>query len=180
MREDIPEWLGKPPMRGSTQWDTWLQKWREYARTVLKDTAADDPDFDFGLLSVEERWQVDLMLTIRDGVELGKQGSVLPSIPESRKTTDLKFANVIAWQVGRSISKEKNPELEGAELLAEAWAEKHTNPKRRRLSHGIRYGFLAGLGGEAAMPAWSTPDYVTAYEAAWNMGNAIAIEADPR
>ncbi len=180
MREDLPEWLGKPPLRGSDQWNVWLQKWREYARLVLKDSAADDPDLDFGLLSVEERWQVTLTLSIRDGVELGKQGSVIPSIPESRKTTDLKFANIVAWQVGRSVSKEKNSELDNVEPLAETWVEKHTNPKRRRLAHGIRYGFLAGLGGEAAMPAWSTPDYVTAYEAAWNLGNAIAIEADPR
>ena len=180
MREDLPEWLGKPPIRGSAQWDSWLQKWREYARVVLKDSAADDPDFDFGLLSEQERWQVTLMLTIRDGVELGKQGTVVPFIPESRKTTDLKFSNIVAWQVGRSVSKEKNSELQGIEQSAEAWVEKHINAKRRRLAHGIRYGFLAGLGGEAAMPAWSTPDYVAAYEAAWNMGNAIAIEADPR
>ena len=43
-----------------------------------------------------------------------------------------------------------------------------------------RYGFIAGLGGEAAAPAWSSPDYVAAYEASWELGNALAIETDPR
>ena len=91
------------------------------------------------------------------------------------------FAGVIAWQVGRSVSHvAKDGQMEAAELGVEEWATKHTNPKRRRLAHGIRYGFIAGLGGEAALPAWSSPDYVAAYEAAWNLGNAIAIEADPR
>ena len=180
MREDIPEWLGKPPVRGTAKWDSWLQKWREYARTVLKDSAADDPDFDFGLLSTEERWNVGLMLNIRDGIELGKLGAVAP-VPTTRKTSDLGFAGVIAWQVGRSVSHvAKDGQMEAAELGVEEWATKHTNPKRRRLAHGIRYGFIAGLGGEAALPAWSSPDYVAAYEAAWNLGNAIAIEADPR
>ena len=57
MREDIPEWLGKPPRRGTDAWEAWLAKWRAYARAELKDTAADDPEFDFGLLTMEERWQ---------------------------------------------------------------------------------------------------------------------------
>jgi hypothetical protein len=60
------------------------------------------------------------------------------------------------------------------------WSNARENPRRRRISHGIRYGFIAGLGGEPASPAWSSPDYVAAYEAAWELGNAIAIEADPR
>jgi len=60
MREDIPEWLGKPPRRGTEAWDAWLAKWRAYARAELKDAAADDPEFDFGLLTMEERWQVAL------------------------------------------------------------------------------------------------------------------------
>ena len=44
----------------------------------------------------------------------------------------------------------------------------------------IYYGFIAGLGGEAAAPAWYSPDYVAAYEASWELGNALAIETDPR
>jgi len=57
---------------------------------------------------------------------------------------------------------------------------KRLTPRRRRIAHGIRYGFLAGLGGEPAEPAWSSADYIAAYEAAWNVGNALAIDSDPR
>ena len=53
MRDDIPEWLGKPPLRGTDEWTAWLEKWRNYARAELRDSAADDPDFDFGLLTTE-------------------------------------------------------------------------------------------------------------------------------
>jgi hypothetical protein len=85
MREDLPDWLGKPPLRGTEQWDTWLSKWRQYARTELRDTAADDPDFDFGLLTVDERWRVALQLQIRAQIEAGRQnGPVPPSLALGR------------------------------------------------------------------------------------------------
>ena len=58
MREDLPDWLGKPPLRGTDEWKVWLAKWRRYAKAELRDSAADDPDYDYGLLTVEERWQV--------------------------------------------------------------------------------------------------------------------------
>ena len=43
-----------------------------------------------------------------------------------------------------------------------------------------RYGFLAGIGGEPAAPGNSEEEYIAAYEAAWETGNALAIENDPR
>jgi hypothetical protein len=58
MREDLPDWLGKPPLRGTDEWKVWLAKWRRYAKAELRDTAADDPDYDYGLLTVEERLEV--------------------------------------------------------------------------------------------------------------------------
>jgi hypothetical protein len=65
MREDLPDWLGKPPLRGTDEWKVWLAKWRRYAKAELRDTAADDPDYDYGLLTVEERWQVALRLQVK-------------------------------------------------------------------------------------------------------------------
>jgi hypothetical protein len=79
--------------------------------------------------------------------------------------------------VGRSTRTE---DLDIDTTSLEQWVAKRINARRQRIAHGIRYGFLAGLGAEAAAPSWSTPDYVAAYEAAWEMGNCIAIETDPR
>jgi hypothetical protein len=84
---------------------------------------------------------------------------------------------VVAWQVGRSVV---SPIPDEAFSAALEWSNARENPRRRRISHAIRYGFIAGLGGEAAAPAWSSPDYVAAYEASWELGNALAIETDPR
>jgi hypothetical protein len=176
MREDIPEWLGKPPVRGSIEWEAWLEKWRDYARRELKDSAADDPDFDFGLLSVEERWRVALMLNIKEKINAGRNGES-PQLPSGRATSDLAHASLVAWQVGRSI---RSNEVDATSTEVDEWIAKRMNPKRRRLAHGIRYGFLDGLGSEAIAPSWSSPDYVAAYEAAWLIGNSIAIESDPR
>ena len=39
---------------------------------------------------------------------------------------------------------------------------------------------LAGIGGEPAAPGNSEEEYIAAYEAAWETGNALAIENDPR
>ncbi|MDP5019365.1 MAG: hypothetical protein NWP71_01470, partial [Opitutales bacterium] len=71
MREDIPEWLGKPPLRGTDQWEAWLTKWRRYAKVELRDAAADDPEYDFGLLTPEERWRVALALQVKAQIEAG-------------------------------------------------------------------------------------------------------------
>ena len=178
MREDIPEWLGKPPIRGSEKWASWLAQWRQYAKTQLKDAAADDPDYDFGLLSPEERWRVALRLLIQAKIEAGRQDEPLPKATlEARKVSDLDHAGVVAWQVGRSVV---SPIPDEAFTLALDWSNTRETPRRRRISHGIRYGLIAGLGGEPTSPAWSSPDYVAAYEAAWELGNALAIENDPR
>jgi hypothetical protein len=178
MREDLPDWLGKPPLRGTDQWDTWLTKWRQYARIELRDSAADDPDFDFGLLTVDERWRVALQLQVRAQIEAGRQNGPVPlSLALGRRVSDLDHAGVVAWQVGRSVVQ---PIPDAGFTSALDWSNARENPRRRRISHGIRYGFIAGLGGEPASPAWSSPDYVAAYEAAWELGNAIAIEGDPR
>jgi hypothetical protein len=176
MREDIPEWLGKPPIRGSSEWGGWLEKWRDYARRDLKDSAADDPDFDFGLLSEEERWRVALRLNIKEKINAGRNGDGL-HLPTGRATSDLAHAGLVAWQVGRSIRSNQADNLTNE---VDEWIAKRMNPKRRRLAHGIRYGFLDGLGSEAMAPSWSSPDYVSAYEAAWSIGNDIALESDPR
>lgn len=178
MREDFPAWLGKPPRRGTDAWEAWLQKWRTYARLELKDTAADDPEFDFGLLSVEERWLVALSLEIRKHLALGQAGERCPWLEiRPRAITDQLHAAIVAWQVGWSVH---STEADAQTEAAEAWVTLRTNPRRRKIAHGIRYGFLAGLGGEAAAPTWSTPDYVAAYEAAWAAGNDLAISQDPR
>ena len=78
MRDDIPEWLGKPPLRGTDEWAAWLEKWRSYARAELRDTAADDPDFDFGLLTTEERWRVILKLEVQRQFAQGMAGGPRP------------------------------------------------------------------------------------------------------
>jgi len=39
---------------------------------------------------------------------------------------------------------------------------------------------LAGIGGEPAAPGNPEEEYIAAYEAAWETGNALAIENDPR
>jgi hypothetical protein len=176
MREDIPEWLGKPPLRGTEEWEAWLAKWRQYARVELRDQAADDPDFDFGLLSTEERWRVALRLEIREQFLAGRQGGRTPMI-KGKRISDIHHAGIIAWMVGHSML---NPLPDDQFVAIAEWATSRENPTRRRLAHGVRYGFLDGLGGEAAAPSWSTPDYVAAYEAAWEVGNSIAIENDPR
>jgi hypothetical protein len=178
MREDIPEWLGKPPIRGSEKWAGWLAQWRQYAKTELKDEAADDPDYDFGLLNQEERWRVALRLLVQARIEAGRRDEPLPKgILSVRKVSDLDHAGVVAWQVGRSVV---SPIPDEPFTLALDWSNARETPRRRRISHGIRYGFIAGLGGEPTSPAWSSPDYVASYEAAWELGNALAIESDPR
>lgn len=178
MREDLPDWLGKPPLRGTDQWAAWLDKWRQYAKTVLRDRAADDPDYDYGLLSVEERWRVALRLQVQAQIDAGRQNApIASSLVPGRKVSDLDHAGVVAWQVGRSVV---SPIPDAAFTAALEWSNARENPRRRRISHAIRYGFIAGLGGEAAAPAWSSPDYVAAYEASWELGNALAIETDPR
>ena len=178
MREDIPEWLGKPPLRGTDQWEVWLTKWRRYAKVELRDAAADDPEYDFGLLTPEERWRVALALQVKAQIEDGRLNAPVPmSLALGRKVSDLDHAGVVAWQVGRSVV---SPIPDAAFTAALEWSNARENPRRRRISHAIRYGFIAGLGGEAAAPAWSSPDYVAAYEASWELGNALAIETDPR
>jgi hypothetical protein len=176
MREDFPDWLGKPPRRGTEAWGLWLEKWRAYARTVLKDSAADDPEFDFGLLSADERQRVAVALEVQRHIEIGRAGGPCPFLP-LRGISDLFHASVVAWQVGRSVY---STESDTRTLYVEAWVAKHQKPRRRELAHAIRYGFLAGLGAEAAAPGLTTIDYIGAYEAAWRAGNALAIEADPR
>ena len=79
MREDLPDWLGKPPLRGTDQWAAWLDKWRQYAKTVLRDRAADDPDYDYGLLSVEERCRVALRLQVQAQIDAGRQNAPIAS-----------------------------------------------------------------------------------------------------
>ncbi len=178
MRDDIPEWLGKPPLRGTDQWVAWLAKWRRYAKLELRDSAADDPDYDFGLLTTEERWRVALGLKIQEHILAGREGAPVPgTLVSGRKVSDLDHAGVVAWQVGRSF---RQPIPDEGFARALEWSNTRENPRRRRISHAIRYGFIAGLGAEPAAPAWSSPDYVAAYEAAWEQGNALAIETDPR
>ena len=175
MREDIPEWLGKPPRRGTAEWERWLAQWRRYAKEALRDEAADDPDYDFGLLTPEERWRVSLRQEILRRIAEGRAGSPAP-LDVRRRITDIAHAAVVAWQVGRSTRHSPDDERH---LEAEAWVTDRSNP-RRRIAHAVRYGFLAGLGGEACSPLWNAPDYVSAYEAAWESGIDLAIENDPR
>lgn len=176
MREDIPEWLGKPPLRGTDQWEAWLAKWRRYAKLELKDAAADDPDYDFGLLTPEERWRVSLRQEILRRIAEGRAGSPAP-LDVRRRIPDIAHAAVVAWQVGRST---RHPPDDERYLEAEAWVTDRSSPRRRRIAHAVRYGFLAGLGGEPCSPLWNAPDYVSAYEAAWESGIDLAIENDPR
>ena len=176
MREDIPEWLGKPPRRGTAEWDRWLAQWRRYAKEALRDEAADDPDYDFGLLTPEERWRVSLRQEILRRIAEGRAGSPAP-LDVRRRIPDIAHAAVVAWQVGRST---RHPPDDERYLEADSWVTDRSSPKRRRIAHAVRYGFLAGLGGEPRSPLWNAPDYVSAYEAAWESGIDLAIENDPR
>jgi len=176
MRDDIPEWLGKPPLRGTDEWTAWLEKWRNYARAELRDSAADDPDFDFGLLTTEERWRVILRLEIQRQIAQGMAGDRAP-IPSVRRISDLAHAGVIAWLVGHSVKSQIPDE---PFRRATEWSDQRMTPRRRKVAHAVRYGFLAGIGGEPAAPGSSQEEYVAAYEAAWETGNALAIENDPR
>ncbi len=94
-----------------------------------------------------------------------------------KRISDLNHASVVAWMVGRSVL---SPLPDARDQQVAEWSAGRENPRRRRIAHGIRYGFIAGLGGDAASPSWSSPDYVAAYEAAWAAGNELAIENDPR
>lgn len=176
MRDDFPEWLGRPPRRGTDAWEAWLEKWRAYARTELKDASADDPEFDYGLLTTEERWRVALAAEIAKHFEIGRAGGRCPFLP-LRGVSDLFHASVVAWQVGRNVY---STESDARSEAAEAWVAKHQKPRRREIAHAIRFGFLAGLGADPATPELTTADYVAAYEAAWYAGNTMAIEGDPR
>jgi hypothetical protein len=119
-----------------------------------------------------------LALQVKAQIEAGRLNAPVPmTLALGRKVSDLDHAAVVAWQVGRSVV---SPIPDAAFTAALEWSNARENPRRRRISHAIRYGFIAGLGGEAASPAWSSPDYVAAYEASWELGNALAIETDPR
>ena len=131
MREDIPEWLGKPPLRGTDQWEAWLTKWRRYAKVELRDAAADDPEYDFGLLTPEERWRVALALQVKAQIEAGRQNAPVPmSLALGRKVSDLDHAGVVAWQVGRSVV---SPIPDAAFTAALEWSNARENPRRRRI-----------------------------------------------
>ena len=71
------------PLRGTDEWTAWLEKWRNYARAELRDSAADDPDFDFGLLTTEERWRVILKLEIQRQIAQGMGSSYSTLTPRN-------------------------------------------------------------------------------------------------
>ena len=98
----------------------WRVITRTHAELELRDTAADDPDFDFGLLTTEERWRVILRLEIQRQIAQGMAGDRAP-IPSVRRISDLAHAGVIAWLVGHSVK---------SQIPDEAFRRALTAPKR--------------------------------------------------
>ncbi len=175
MRSDIPEWLGPPPPRGSAAWRGWLARWQTYALEHLGEVDALNPEMDYGLLSPRERRARLLGVAVENQLMAGLAGDELV-LRLDADDRDLAHASAQAWLTGRAVfSHIPAPVAQ----RVDPWLERHATPARIAVARAIHEGLLAGLRGLACEPpSGLTPS--SAYEAAWAVGNAKAIEADPR
>lgn len=175
MRDDLPEWLGPPPPRETAAWKSWLARWQTYALEHLGDLEALNPDLEYGLLSPRERHARQLASSISEQLMAGLAGDELVIHLDARDR-DLTHAAAQAWLTGRAVFSHIPSQV--AQRL-DPWLERHATPARVAVARAIHEGLLAGVRGQAC----EGPDELilfTVYEAAWAVGNAKAIEADPR
>lgn len=175
MRSDIPEWLGPPPPRGSAAWRGWLARWQTYALEHLGEVDALNPEMDYGLLSPRERRARLLATTVENQLMAGLAGDELV-LHLDAGDRDLAHAAAQAWLTGRAVfSHIPTPVAQ----RVDPWLERHATPSRIAVARAIHEGLLAGIRGMACEPP-SGLMASSAYESAWAVGNAKAIEADPR
>jgi len=175
MREDIPKWLGPPPPRETAAWKAWLAKWQDYALEHLGDTDALNPEMEFGLLSPAERKARQLACEVERHLVAGLVGDEF-CLHLELGDRDLVHAAAQAWLTGRAIFGHIPMHVV---QKVDPWLERHSTPRRLATAQAIHAGLLAGLHGKPCEgPAELDP--ASAYLAAWLIGNARAIEADPR
>lgn len=175
MRDDIPEWLGPPPPRDTAAWRRWLARWQNYALEQLGDVDALNPEMEFGLLSPRERRARRLAGEIEQHLLAGLAGDELV-LHLDVGDRDLVHASAQAWLTGRAVFSHIPSQV--AQRL-DPWLDRHATPARVAVARAIHEGLLAGLRGMACEePAGLMAS--SAYAAAWTVGNAKAIEADPR
>lgn len=175
MREDIPKWLGPPPPRESAAWKKWLARWQDYALEHLGDADALNPEMEFGLLSPAERQARQLAAEIDRHLVAGLMGDEF-CLHLELGDRDLVHAATQAWLTGRAIFGHIPMHVV---QKVDPWLERHATPRRLAVAQAIHAGLLAGLHGKACEgPTELAPG--SAYLAAWLIGNARAIEADPR
>lgn len=175
MRDDLPEWLGTPPPRETAAWKAWLARWQTYALEHLGDVEALNPDMEYGLLSPEERRGRRLGGIIAEQLMAGLAGDEL-TLHLDAGDRDLTHAAAQAWLTGRAVFSHIPAQV--AQRL-DPWLERHATPARVAVARAIHEGLLTGVrGGACEPPRGILP--AAAYEAAWGVGNAKAIEADPR
>lgn len=175
MRDDIPEWLGPPPPRETVAWRSWLARWQTYALEHLGDLEALNPDLDYGLLGPKERRARQIAGVIAEQLMGGLAGDELV-LHLDAGDRDLAHAAAQAWLTGRAVFSHIPSQV--AHRL-DPWLERHSTPSRVAVARAIHEGLIAGVRGQACEPrAGVLP--AAAYEAAWGIGNAKAIEADPR
>lgn len=175
MRDDIPRWLGPPPPRASAAWKTWLARWQTYALEQLGDADALNPEMEFGLLSPAERKARVLASEVERHLLAGLAGDEL-CLHLEIGDRDLVHASAQAWLTGRAILGHIPMHVV---QRVDPWLERHSTPRRVATAQAIHAGLVAGLQGRPCEePAGLAP--ASAYVAAWMIGNARAIEADPR
>ncbi len=175
MRDDIPKWLGPPPPRETAAWKAWLAKWQTYALEHLGDADALNPEMEFGLLSPAERKTRALAAEVERQLIAGISGDEFCLHLEIGER-DLVHAAAQAWLTGRAILGHIPIHVV---QKVDPWLERHTTPRRLATAQAIHAGLLAGLHGKPCEePAESAAAAV--YVAAWMVGIARAIEADPR
>jgi hypothetical protein len=175
MRDDIPKWIGPPPPRTSSAWKSWLIKWQNYALEHLGDTDALNPEMEFGLLSPSERKARLLAEEVDRQLVAGLSGDEF-TLHLDLGDRDLVYAGTQAWLTGKAVFGHIPVHVA---QKTDPWLERHATPARIAVAQAIHVGLLVGLRGKPC----EEPDGVmasSAYVAAWIVGNAKAIEADPR
>jgi len=175
MRDDIPEWLGPPPPRETEAWRRWLARWQSYALEQLGDVDALNPEMEFGLLSPRERQARRLAAEVEHHLLAGLAGDELV-LHLDAGDRDLVHASAQAWLTGRAVFSHIPSQVA---QRVDPWLERHATPARVAVARAIRDGLVAGVRGLGSEPP---PGLMAgaAYAAAWAVGNAKAIEADPR
>jgi len=175
MRDDIPKWLGPPPPRETPAWKAWLAKWQTYALEHLGDADALNPEMEFGLLSPSERKTRALAAEVERQLIAGLSGDEFCLHLEIGER-DFIHAATQAWLTGRAILGHIPIQVV---QKVDPWLERHTTPRRLATAQAIHAGLLAGLHGKPCEEPTNS-SAAAVYVAAWMVGIARAIEADPR